>query len=88
MMENLHDWGAYHQGARMMLLHLWEHYDLRERGTAKDKDAKVYMKALVDFAIADKRNTEHFMMNGRIGFRNHETDKKGRLIKCEAYATI
>lgn len=86
--ENIHVWGAYYQGARMMLLHLWEHYDLRERCAVKDKDAGVYMKAIVDFALTDKRNCELFMAGERLRFRNHERNKKGRLVRCEAYAEI
>ena len=51
-----------------------------------DKDDAVYVKAELDMILSSLDNTRHFLCGDyRIHYRNHERDKKGRLIKVEAY---
>ena len=87
-MEHLHEWSERMNGARMMLSYL---RDQMQRGARIDLDptpkgeGKIYTEAIFRLALSNPDNTEKFMAGCEIGYRNHERDKKGKLIKAEAY---
>lgn len=77
-------------GARQMLLRLRDEFKI----TGFTKDVKyysraedaVYAAAELDMIQSSMDNVRHFLSGDlRIHYRNHERDKKGRLIKVEAY---
>lgn len=73
------------QGARQMLLRLLDVYDILPKGK-KRKDDEVYIRAEMDLILSSKDNTRHFLCGDKfIRYRGHERDKKGKLIKVEAY---
>ena len=73
------------QGARQMLLRLLDVYDIVPKGK-KRKDDEVYTTAEMDLILSSKDATRHFLCGDlRIHYRGHERDKKGRLVKVEAY---
>lgn len=75
---NIHHWSAYLQGARKALLYILEHGD--------EFDNKVYLNAVLKLATSDLRYTGMFITQSHpICFRNHQRDKKGKLISVEAY---
>lgn len=73
------------QGARQMLLRLLDVYKI----TAKErmsKDDAIYTKAELDLILSSKDNTRHFLFGDMcIHYRGHERDKKGKLVRVEAY---
>lgn len=83
--RNLYEESLELQGARKMLLRLRDSYrivDVEKIGN----DNAVYTKAELDMIVSSKDNTRHFLCGDmRIHFRNHQRDKKGKLIKVEAY---
>ena len=73
------------QGARQMLMRLLDVYDILPKGK-KRKDDAIYTKAEMDLILSSKDNTRHFLYGDKfIRYRGHERDKKGRLVKVEAY---
>lgn len=77
-LNNIQHWSAYLQGARKALLYILEH--------GGDFDNKVYLNAVLKLAISDLRYTDMFITQSNpICFRNHQRDKKGKLISVEAY---
>ncbi len=73
------------QGARQMLLRLLDEYKITYKKKAGVDDA-VYLKAEIDLILSSKDATRHFLCGDlRIHYRGHERDKKGRLVKVEAY---
>lgn len=90
MMENLHEWSWKMQGAREMLEHLRR--QMKYNGAKIDLDpdrrfgnGKVYTEAIMDLALSSLDNTHKYLSDYKIGYRNFQHDKKGKLIKCEAY---
>lgn len=73
-------YAAYYQGALMAARSVMS-YALQN---AKGEDI-VYRDAELALITQSKRTMELFMDGTQIRYRNHERDKKGRLIKCEAY---
>ena len=72
-------------GARRMLQRIIDTYKVSAK-TKCDKDDPVYTKAELDMILSSVDNVRHFLCGDyRIRYRNHVRDKKGRLIKCEAY---
>ena len=72
-------------GARKMLLRLRDSYRFMPK-TKTDKDDAVYLQAELDLIVSSQDNTRHFLCGDyRIHYRNHQRDKKGKLIKVEAY---
>ena len=72
-------------GARKMLLRLRDSYRFAPK-TKTDKDDAVYLQAELDMIVSSQDNTRHFLCGDyRIHYRNHQRDKKGKLIKVEAY---
>lgn len=73
------------QGARQMLLRLLDVYRISPK-EKQGKDDAIYMKAEMDLILSSKDATRHFLCGDlRIHYRGHERDKKGRLVKVEAY---
>ena len=73
------------QGARQMLLRLLDVYKIAPK-EKQGKDDAIYTKAEMDLILSSKDNTRHFLYGDKfIRYRGHERDKKGRLVKVEAY---
>ena len=83
--ENLHEWSKRMQGAREMLVKLYEDEKMMLPLGAKRSEDMVYTKAIVNLLISDLRNVQEYLIGTDIGFRNHVRDKKGKLMSCEAY---
>lgn len=79
-LQNIIYWGAYLEGA-LKTAHALLPYTLNKNG-----DAKIYKEAELRLIARDKRSIELFLEGWPIiRYRNHQRDKKGRLVKCEAY---
>ena len=83
--ENLHEWSNWMQGAREMLVKLYEDDKMILPLGANRSEDRVYTKAIVNLLIRDLRNVQEYLIGTNIGFRNHVRDKKGKLVSCEAY---
>ena len=83
--ENLHEWSERMQGAREMLIKLYEDYNMILPLGVKRSEDIVYTKAIVNLLAIDLRNVQEYLLGTNIGFRNHVRDKKGKLVSCEAY---
>ena len=83
--ENLHEWSNRMQGAREMLIKLYEDGKMILPVGVKSSEDMVYTKAIVNMLASDLRNVQEYLLGTNIGFRNHILDKKGKLISCEAY---
>lgn len=80
-MRKLATYSAYLQGARVALLAFVDEFPQIFKG----KEA-VYNKAVVELATASLRNVDLFLSKEyEIHFRNHEHNKSGKCVKCEAY---
>ena len=84
-MENLHEWSNRMQGAREMLIKLYEDDKMILPLGVKRSEDIVYTKAIVNLLAIDLRNVQEYLLGTNIGFRNHVRDKKGKLVSCEAY---
>ena len=83
--ENLHEWSNRMQGAREMLVKLYEDDKMILPLCVKRSEDRVYTKAIVNLLASDLINVQEYLLGTNIGFRNHIRDKKGKLISCEAY---
>ena len=83
--DNLHEWSNRMQGAREMLIKLYEDDKMIFPLGVKRSEDRVYTKAVVNLLISDLMNVQEYLIGTNIGFRNHVRDKKGKLISCEAY---
>ena len=83
--ENLHEWSNRMQGAREMLIKLYEDDKMILPLGVKRSEDIVYTKAIVNLLASDLKNVQEYFLGTNIGFRNHVRDKKGKLIRCEAY---
>ena len=83
--ENLHEWSERMQGAREMLIKLYENDNMILPIGVKRSEDRVYTKAIVNLLAIDLRNIQEYFLGTNIGYRNHVRDKKGKLISCEAY---
>ena len=83
--ENLHEWSERMQGAREMLIKLYEENMMIMPVRVKRSEDRVYTKAIVNMLESDLKNVHEYLLGTNIGFRNHVRDKKGKLISCEAY---
>ena len=83
--ENLHIWSNRMQGAREMLIKLYENDNMILPIGVNRSEDMVYTKAIVNLLIRDLRNVQEYLIGTNIGFRNHVRDKKGKLLNCEAY---
>ena len=84
-MENLHEWSNRMQGAREMLIKLYEDDNMTLPLGVKRSEDIVYTKAIVNLLASDLKNVHEYLLGTNIGFRKHVRDKKGKLIRCEAY---
>lgn len=83
--ENLHEWSDRMQGAREMLIKLYEYDKMILPLCVKRSEDSVYTKAIVNLLISDLRNIQEYLIGTNIGFRNHVRDKEGKFVSCEAY---
>ena len=83
--EKLHEWSNRMQGAREMLIKLYEDDKMILPVGVKRSEDRVYTKAIVNLLIIDFRNVQEYLIGTNIDFRNHVRDKKGKLVSCEAY---
>ena len=83
--ENLHEWSNRMQGAREMLIKLYEENMMIMPVGVKRSEDMVYTKAIVTLLTSDLKNVQEYLIGTNIGFRNHVCDKKGKLVSCEAY---
>ena len=83
--ENLHIWSNRMQGAREMLIKLYENDNMILPLGVKRSEDMVYTKAIVNLLASDLKNVQEYLLGTNIGFRNHVRDKKGKLLSCEAY---
>ena len=83
--ENLHEWSERMQGAREMLVKLYEDDKMILPVSVKRSEDMVYTKAIVSLLASDLKNVHEYLLGTNIGFRNHVRDKKGKLMSCEAY---
>ena len=83
--ENLHEWSERMQGAREMLIKLYEYDNMILPLGVKRSEDMVYTKAIVNLLASDLKNVQEYLLGTNIGFRNHVRDKKGKLLSCEAY---
>lgn len=83
--ENLHEWSNRMQGAREMLIKLYEDDKMILPLGMKRSEDRVYTKAIVSLLASDLINVQEYFLGTNIGFRNHVRDKKGKLVSCEAY---
>ena len=83
--ENLHEWSNRMQGAREMLIKLYEDDNMIFPLGVKRSEDRVYTKAIVNLLASDLKNVHEYLLGTNIGFRNHVRDKKGKLVSCEAY---
>ena len=83
--ENIHIWSNRMQGAREMLIKLYEDDKMILPLGVKRSEDRVYTKAIVNLLAIDLRNIQEYFLGTNIGFRNHVRDKKGKLVSCEAY---
>lgn len=79
-LQKLVYYGAYFQGAFVAAEKFIPYVMQNYRG-----DEKVYIKAELDLITSSKRNMQLWLDDTPIRYRNWERDKKGKLIKCEAY---
>ena len=84
-MENLHEWSNRMQGAREMLIKLYEDDKMILPLGVKRSEDIVYTKAIVTLLASDLKNVQEYFLGTNIWFRNHVRDKKGKLVSCEAY---
>ena len=85
VIENLHEWSERMQGAREMLIKLYEDDKMILPLGVKRSEDRVYTNAIVSLLASDLKNVQEYLLGTNIGFRNHVRDKKGKLISCEAY---
>ena len=83
--ENLHEWSNRMQGAREMLIKLYEDDKMILPLGVKRSEDRVHTKAIVNLLASDLRYVQEYLLGTNIGFRNHLRDKKGKLVSCEAY---
>ena len=83
--ESLHEWSERMQGAREMLIKLYEDDKMILPLGVKRSEDRVYTKSIVNLLASDLRNVHEYLLGTNIGFRNHVRDKKGKLVSCEAY---
>ena len=69
-------------GARMALRLFWERH---LQNVKLPKEERIYLKAEYDLIMSDLGNTDKWLQGYYIGYRNHQRDKKGKLVAVEAY---
>ena len=74
--ENLHEWSERMQGAREMLVKLYEDDKMILPLGLKRSEDRVYTRAIVNLLASDLKNIQEYLLGTNIGFRNHVRDKK------------
>lgn len=80
--QRLAMYASYYQGARMIGVRVLEQICQDRKPKGEDW---VYLEAEWRLATSSVRNMQLYMDGTEIRYRNHEKDKKGHIIKCEAY---
>ena len=81
-LRKIHDWSVYMQGARRAFILYRELLD----DSKGRRDNMVYTDAIHKLITSDLRYTGMFLSGDyTICYRNHQRDKKGKLISCEAF---
>lgn len=83
-------WSWYMKGARDMLRRLRDTAlcdEPRPKGWIKGKNDRVVNKAILDLILQDQTATDRFLSQDYddIRLKDHERDKKGKLVKCKAF---
>lgn len=80
--QRLAMYASYYQGARVVGMKVLEKIpELRKART----DAWVYIEAEWKLYTSSVRNMQLYLDETEVRFRNHQRDKKGKLISVEAY---
>ena len=83
-LNNVIQYSAYIQGARMAMLRYREWIETGKRG--RKGEERIYLDAEYRLIISDLRHTALWLEGiTAIYFRNHVRDKKGKLVSVEAY---
>lgn len=84
--RNVQMYSAYYNGMRKAFGMMADERSFIHQDYGKTKaETEVYRKAIFDLITEDIRKTEIFVSGADIGFCNHERDKRGKLVKCDAY---
>lgn len=75
-------YGAYYLGALQAVERLTREW---QTGDWPQKKDKAYHEAFWRLITSSKRNMQMWLDGEEMRYRNHESDKKGRCIKCECY---
>ena len=85
-MENLHEWSIRMAAARQMLIKLHDAVPLFTKGKrCLISPNKAEDEAIYKLLISDLKNIDKFLNDGDVWIKTIETDKKGRVTKCEAF---
>lgn len=85
-LRNVQMYSAYYNGARKAFEMMADEYSFIHQSYGRTKgETEVYRKAIFDLINEDIRKTEMFLSGENIGFCNHVKDKKGKVVKCDAY---
>lgn len=86
-MQNIVYYGAYLDGARAMLRRMRDDtHGKINFSQLNGKESVVYNAAILELISRDKHHMNMYLENRYdIMYRNHERDKKGRLVSVEAY---
>lgn len=86
---NLYEESFLLQGARQMLSRMMDIYNIRPKGLRETKEEQVYVDAELNMILSSVDNVRHFLCGDyRIHYRNAQKDKKGKLIKIDAYFAL
>lgn len=79
--QRLAMYASYYQGARMIGVKVLEGIQNRK----PKGDDWVYLEAEWRLYTESVRNMQLYMDGYEVRYRNHQKDKRGKLIRCEAY---
>lgn len=79
--QRLAMYASYYQGARMIGVKVLEGIQKRK----PKGDDWVYLEAEWRLYTESVRNMQLYMDGYEVRYRNHQKDKRGKLIRCEAY---
>lgn len=79
--QRLAMYASYYQGARMIGVKVLEGIQNRK----PKGDDWVYLEAEWRLYTESVRNMQLYMDGYEVHYRNHQKDKRGKLIRCEAY---
>jgi len=79
--QRLAMYASYYQGARMIGIKILEGIQSRK----PKGDDWVYLEAEWRLYTESVRNMQLYMDGYEIRYRNHQKDKRGKLLRCEAY---